>query len=732
MKSNNKIWWALSISIGVAAILALALVMLFWHQSIQQNSPLFKEILVRYGHIVLVVGLVLIAGLGFMLARVFRTSIVPMNQLPEEVELIYSVNPAHRIELQGAHGLMQLVEKINAWAEQYEKMEKSVFDRVHVAKAELEEEKNILAAIMAELPEAVLVCNKEGMIILYNSQAKRYFSEKNAALQAKQHPDIATDADVERPGKAILGIGRSIFGLIDENIIHHALDQIRSRLNRNEEDVTATFVVTDRANRLLRAEAAPILNPQREFSGFIVIFNNITQGLRLEARAEFLLRSFQQKIRHSVASIKSAVEIIQAYPNIETTRQHQLEEIIYSEAASLEQLIQRESKETFKQTRNQWPLVPASISELLDTLRKKASERLGIDLIIEPCTGKCWVKIDTYAMILILLFVLERVCEKTGERRYGCRFSEEEDFVFLDFSWQGTPVKIETLRQWEAMQLNFMKEGMPLHLKEVLEHHSAEIWTYTDRQQENAACLRLYLPSFRPQEQDSVRHAAILPASRPEFYDFDLFHQPGQSSYLDNRLLKELTYTVFDTETTGLDPSGGDAIVSIGALRIVNTHILSEEAFDQLVNPQREIPLSATKIHGISDAMVQSQPNIDVVLPAFFKYTEDTIIVAHNAAFDMRMLQTYEIRTGLRFVNPVLDTLLLSAIVHPAHEDQTLSSIARRLGVPVIDRHTAMGDAMMTAKIFIRMIPLLEKKSIRTLGEAREASQKTYYARLTF
>ncbi|MFC1875885.1 exonuclease domain-containing protein [Thermodesulfobacteriota bacterium] len=732
MKSNNKIWWALSISIGVAAILGLALVVLFWHQSIQLNKPILQEIFARYGHIILVIGLALIAWFGFMLARVFRTAIIPMNQLPEEVELIHSVNPAHRIQLKGAYGLMQLVEKINAGAEQYEKLEKNVLDRVHIAKAELEEEKNILAAIMAELPEAVLVCNKEGMIILYNSQAKRYFSEKNTTLNAKHHPDVGNDAGVGSQGKTHLGIGRSIFGIINENIIHHALGEIRTKLKRNEEDVTSTFVVTDRANRLLRAEAAPILNPQREFSGFIVIFNDITQGLRLEARAEFLLRSFQQKIRHSVASIKSAVEIIQAYPDIEPSRQRQLKEIIHAESAALEQLIQRESKETFKQNRNQWPLVPISIPELLDALQKKADEQLGIDLTLEPCTGKCWVKIDTYAMILILLFVLERVCNETGERRYACRFSEDEDFVSLDFSWKGTPVKIENLRQWETMQLNFMKEGMPLHLKEVLDHHNAEIWSYADRQQQNKSCLRLYMPAFRPQEQESVRHAAILPASRPEFYDFDLFHQPGQSPDLDNRLLKELSYTVFDTETTGLDPSGGDAIVSIGALRIVNTHILTEEAFDQLVNPQREIPMSATNIHGISDAMVQSQPTIDGVLPAFFKYTEDTIIVAHNAAFDMRMLQTYENRTGIQFVNPVLDTLLLSAIVHPAQEDQTLSSIARRLGVPVVDRHTAMGDAMMTAKIFIRMIPLLENKGIRTLGEARTASEKTYYARLTF
>ncbi len=732
MKNNSKIWWAFSISIGIAAVLALALVVLFWHQSIQQNRPILQEIFARYGHTILVIGLALIAWFGFMFARVFRNAIIPMNQLSEEVELIHSVNPAHRIQLEGAYGLTQLVEKINTGAEQYEKLEKSVFDRVHIAKAELEEEKNILAAIMAELPEAVLVCNKEGMIILYNSQAKRYFSEKNTTLKTGRQPDIAKDATVESQGKAHLGIGRSIFGIIGENIIRHALGEIRTKLKRNEENVTSTFVVTDRANKLLRAEAAPILNPQREFSGFIVVFNDITQGLRLEARAEFLVRSFQEKIRHSVASIKSAIEIIQVYPDIEPSRQHQLKEIIHAESRSLEQLIQRESKETFKQTRNQWPLVPLSIPDLFDALQKKADERLGIELAVEPCTGRCWVKIDTYAMILILLFMLERVCAETGIRRYVCRYAENEDIVFLDFSWEGSPLKIEKLRQWETMQLNFMKEGMPLHLKEVLDHHNAEIWSYADQQREKKSCLRIYLPAFRPQEQDSVRHAAILPASRPEFYDFDLFHQPGQSPDLDNRLLKDLAYTVFDTETTGLDPAGGDAIVSIGALRIINTHILTEESFDQMVNPQREIPLSATKIHGISDAMVQSQPIIDVVLPAFFKYTEGTIIVAHNAAFDMRMLQTYENRTGIKFVNPVLDTLLLSAIVHSAQEDQTLSSIAGRLGVSVVDRHTAMGDAMMTAKIFIRMIPLLEKKGIRTLGEARAASEKTYYARMTF
>jgi glucan phosphoethanolaminetransferase (alkaline phosphatase superfamily) len=111
MKNNSKLWWAFSISIGIAAVLALALVVLFWHQSIQQNRPILQEIFSRYGHIILVIGLALIAWFGFMFARVFRTAIIPMNKLSEEVELIHSVNPAHRIQLEGAYGLMQLVEK---------------------------------------------------------------------------------------------------------------------------------------------------------------------------------------------------------------------------------------------------------------------------------------------------------------------------------------------------------------------------------------------------------------------------------------------------------------------------------------------------------------------------------------------------------------------------------------------------------------------------------------------
>jgi len=723
MKNKNKIWWALSISLSLAAFLGLALLILFWHQP--QGIWLFA----RYA---LAISLAVIAILGFILSRIFWKLIIPLSRVSAEIALIYTANPNHRLQIAGAFGLGHLVQQVNSAAEKYETLEKSVFKRVQVAKAELEEEKNILAAIMAELPDAVLICNKESRIILYNSQAKRFFSEKGIAGRSHSAAGKINSFETASSGKVQLGIGRPISDFVEENIIQYALAEIHQRLENNEENVSSNFVITDLANRLLRAEASPILSPQREFSGFVIIFNEITQELRGEARSGFLLQSFQQKIRHSVASIKSAIEVIRAYPNVSSSQQQQLMEIIHTESQSLENLIQREGKQTLKQPHNHWPTMPIAIVDLVAALQKRASAKLDIDLSFESDLAQPWIKVDTYAILMVLLFFLQRIKAETDITQYQCECSHEGEFAFVDITWAGKPISIEKIRHWESRQLVFLDERMPLHPKEILEHHGIEIWPYREHQGEQRAFLRMHVPLFKPQEQKAFRRASVLPESRPEFYAFDLFNQPGQSPNLDSRLLYELAYTVFDTETTGLDPTSGDEIISIGALRIINGRILTEESFDQLINPQRRIPASSTHIHGIDDDMVINQPTIDVVLPDFLRFTADTILVAHNAAFDMRMLQMCEEKTGVKFIQPVLDTLLLSAVAHSTHDDHTLSAIAGRLGVTVAGRHTAMGDALMTANIFIKLISLLADMGIRTLGQAREASQKTYYARLKF
>jgi DNA polymerase-3 subunit epsilon len=150
------------------------------------------------------------------------------------------------------------------------------------------------------------------------------------------------------------------------------------------------------------------------------------------------------------------------------------------------------------------------------------------------------------------------------------------------------------------------------------------------------------------------------------------------------------------------------------------------------VNPQRSIPEPSIAIHGIRPEMLVGQPTIADVLPAFHAFARDTVLVAHNAAFDMRFLQLKEAPTGIRFDQPVLDTLLLSALLHPNQESHALEAIALRLGVDATGRHAALRDAMVTAEVFLKLVPLLADKGIHTLGQAREAARKTYYARLKY
>ena len=98
----------------------------------------------------------------------------------------------------------------------------------------------------------------------------------------------------------------------------------------------------------------------------------------------------------------------------------------------------------------------------------------------------------------------------------------------------------------------------------------------------------------------------------------------------------------------------------------------------------------------------------------------------------MRFLQLKEQATGIRFDLPVLDTLLLSAVLHPNQESHRLEAIAERLGVIIVGRHTALGDAFVTGEVFLKMVPLLAEMGIHTLGQAREAAEKTYYARVQY
>lgn len=211
---------------------------------------------------------------------------------------------------------------------------------------------------------------------------------------------------------------------------------------------------------------------------------------------------------------------------------------------------------------------------------------------------------------------------------------------------------------------------------------------------------------------------ALSTAPRTVVYDFELLaKEPGAE--LANTALDDLVYVVFDTETTGLLPSRGDEIVQIAAVRIVNGKRVEKEVLNTLVNPRRAIPLASTEIHGISDPMVADAPGIDKAARRLHKFAQGAVLVAHNAPFDLAFLQRDEQHTGVRFDHPVLDTVLLSAIVFGQSESHSLDALIERLGITLAEgaRHTAIGDATATAEVLLKLLPALKARGLLTFGD---------------
>ena len=287
--------------------------------------------------------------------------------------------------------------------------------------------------------------------------------------------------------------------------------------------------------------------------------------------------------------------------------------------------------------------------------------------------------------------------------------------MYLDVIWKGEPIPAQTLSDWLNEQLEDAFGS--LSLRDVLEHHKTDVWSL--RNGADGARLRLPLP---PPAQLPTKREPRRVAARPEFYDFDLLVRTKPSAEIGERPLKQLTYVVFDTETTGLQPSAGDEIIAIAGVRIVNGRILTGESFERLIDPGRIIPRDSVKFHGITDEMVKDKPPIQVVLPQFREFVGDAVLVAHNAAFDMKFLRLKEPECGIIFDRPVLDTLLLSVFLHDHTPKHSLDAAAERFGIEVRGRHTALGDSLCTAGVFLKMIDMLEARGVTTLNQAIEAS----------
>jgi len=717
---------ALGVALTVAAV---------WADLTGSEQQALEQILPQRIGLIVIVALAVCAVSAWLVHALYGRRMAAVARLAEEGRIVLGANTERRLAADGPGEIAELARVANELADQRDALRHDVEEKIREAKASVEQERNRLAALMSELQQSVVVCNLDGRILLYNTRARLQFQ-------------VLSDAPAASGGAGAIGLGRSIFTIFERNMIAHALESIQQRMKRGVAQPGTNFLTTTRAGQLLRVRMAPVMSiaqsegtnggedsaatgeTERGIGGYVLMLDNVTVDFERESQRDQMLQSLTEGSRASLANIRAAIETLLHYPDMEAEERDGFVGIIGEEVRNMSQRLDQTMSEHADSIKTRWPLEEMLGVDLIAAAQKRIESRVGIKTGNEELDGNLWIKVDSFSLLQGLAYLASRLHQDLDVRNVRFRLKQAGRLAHLDMVWAGTQFAMETLYEWELEPMIVGGEVSVLTLRDVIERHGGEIW-YQRETARQMAFFRLLLPAALPQETlaaNVVAHGE----SRPDYYDFDLFRQLEQSHALDDRLLTELTYTVFDTETTGLDPAGGDEIIQIGAARIVNGRLLRSEVFDQLVDPRRPLSPQAIAVHGLNEDVLAGKPTIDQVLPPFHAFCEDTVLVGHNAAFDMRFFQMKEAATGVRFTQPVLDTLLLSPVIQPNQELHTLEGIAERLGVAIIGRHSALGDTMVTGEVFLKMIPLLAEMGIRTLGEARQAAERTYYARVKY
>lgn len=182
------------------------------------------------------------------------------------------------------------------------------------------------------------------------------------------------------------------------------------------------------------------------------------------------------------------------------------------------------------------------------------------------------------------------------------------------------------------------------------------------------------------------------------------FQAPAHSPVNTSRLV------IFDFETTGLDFQR-DQIIEIGGLLTENGRIVDE--FSSLIKPDQPLSETIVKITGITDAMLKDKPSIDQVLPDFLKFIEGSILVAHNAEFDMAFLKAAAERLGYQLDWPCFCTLKLARFVLPELESRNLDTLAQHFGLTFEARHRSIGDCKVTSAVLQSMLQADQAKQLK-------------------
>ena len=617
----------------------------------------------------------LIAGVWYL----FDTHVArPIDLLAGALRARAHSDVMQPLQVEVAQYLGDLAPAASAAAESLAETRSALVEAIGRETARLTAEKARLERLLSDVPVGVMICAGDHQLVFYNSQAAEFLGTGGRDL-------------ADQPGLA-----RSVFGYLRAGPLQDAYGRL---VETRMEDAASDLICTPVQGRALLAGRMRLLAGEGGAPGYVLTLRDVTQDFAVSARREAFIAEALERISRSVAGIATIREAAGEGGDAA------LVAALEAEVAALVALVQEVSRANQERRPETLPYTMLRGEDVLDSIKARVE---GPGLAVEVSPGALMIGCNAYELVGFVALLCAEVARMSGVGSLLLRLDEEFGGASLRVIWQGAPLTVAALERVLDLPLD---PSLPEATgRSFLAEHATDVWPEVLEGGFEAVCLPIL------QARRSVRRPE--PVARRVTYDFDLLAQERRGAVLHSAL-DQLTYVVFDTETTGLLPQQGDEVVQIAAVRIVNGRRVEGEVFNTLVHPGRTIPAASTAVHGISDAMVADAPGVVEALARFHRFAEGSVLVAHNAPFDMAFLRRAEPAIGKRFDMPILDTVLLSAVVFSQHEEHSLDALTHRLGITISEeaRHTALGDAVATADAFLKMLTMLRGRGIGTFDE---------------
>ncbi|WP_425038194.1 exonuclease domain-containing protein [Primorskyibacter sp. S187A] len=619
-----------------------------------------------------------VLGLVAWIWRLFDENLArPMQILASRMRILAAGERGAPLAEEDARYLGDLAPAAKAIAERLAETQSDLTLAIRRETQSLAEEKERLETLLADVSVGVILCSADHNVVFYNSLARGQL-EHCAAPRLDQ-----PITNCLREGPLLLAHAQ---------IAHAAAGH----------DEAEFYCTTTDGSTMFAASMRLVPQGNDRAGSYVLTLQDVTAQSGAALGRESLLTDMVDDMRRRAAGLETLVAL-----------QDRVEDALLAKALLDETHQFASAVETFAQR------FEASRSAALTGRRIAArdladgvSARLrGAGLDCDATFADLTLAADGFMIAALMAHLSEQLRDECDVGSVLLDISEDTEGAMVSLSWEGDVLEVGQLERWLDVPLEMGEGAFPARF--ILSRHGSEMWPEA---REGRAVLRLPLGVADPRADHALRGAV---------YDFSLFEKSRLASLADMPI-DALAYVVFDTETTGLLPTQGDEIVQIAAMRLLGARIVEGEVLNTFVDPGRAIPAASTKVHGITQDMVAGAPDIAEAGAELHAFAHGAVLVAHNAPFDMAFFHKHADVIGREFDNPVLDTVLLSAVLFGITEQHTLDALCERLGIEIPEalRHTAMGDTRATAESFAKMLGLLQARGLTTFGAVHAEMKK--------